>query len=253
MLRSSRILRRIGQKQMSTLAKINLADARSVEIAGAAGVDAVWLCMEHVPNDWLNLENMIRAARLHDIDALVRVSRGSYSDYIKPLEAGAAGIIVPHVSNAEEAREIMTWTRFLPLGRRALDGGNIDGAFTAIKTEDYIRHCNEQQLVVLQIESPEALEEVEAIAAVSGCSGLFFGPNDFAHLIGKPGQTNLPEVLAARQKVARAAVAAGKFSITQNIASRDTLAAQGHHVVAIGADVVALKDYFQSKLAAFNA
>ena len=82
------------------MAKINLADPRVIEIVGQAGLDAVWLCNEHVPNDWLNLENMIRAARLHDMDALVRVDKGSYGDFIKPLEAGAAGIIVPHVESA---------------------------------------------------------------------------------------------------------------------------------------------------------
>ncbi len=92
-------------------------------------MDAVWLCTEHVPNDWLSLENQIRAARIHDVDALVRVGRGSYSDYIRPFEAGAAGIIVPHVANEEEARQIVEWVRFHPAGKRALDGGNVDGNF----------------------------------------------------------------------------------------------------------------------------
>src|SRR5688572_10487375 len=109
-LRPSRVLRKIRQGELATMAKINLADPRIIEIAGHAGIDAVWLCNEHVPNDWINLENMIRAARLHDMDALVRVAKGSYGDFIKPLEAGAAGIIVPHVSSAEEARAIVEMT-----------------------------------------------------------------------------------------------------------------------------------------------
>src|SRR5262249_41625108 len=144
------------------------SDPRVVELAGLSGADAAWICMEHVANDWVGLENQIRAARVHDIDSLVRVQRGSYSDYIRPLEADATGIIVPHVASEEEARQIVDWVRFHPLGRRALDGGNADGLFCQVPMDVYLRHSNEERLLVLQIESPEALEQVEAIAAVPG-------------------------------------------------------------------------------------
>src|SRR5689334_10814026 len=112
----SRILRLIRDGQLPTVLKINLSDPRVIEVIGLCGVDAVWLCNEHVPNDWLMLENQVRAARIHGIDTIVRVSRGSYSDYVRPLEAGATGIIVPHVSSADEARQIIEWVRFNPIG-----------------------------------------------------------------------------------------------------------------------------------------
>jgi 4-hydroxy-2-oxoheptanedioate aldolase len=235
------------------MAKLNLADARVVEIAGLAGVDAVWLCNEHVPNDWLNLEHMIRAARLNDVDALVRVSKGSYGDFIKPLEAGAAGIIVPHVESADEARHIARMTCFHPLGQRALDNGNVNGAFARVKVQDYIQFWAREQLIVLQIESPEGLEQVEAIAAVPGISGLFFGPGDFAHRIGKAGEPRTPEVVAARQRVARAAHAASKFSIALNFGPPAAIIEEGHNVVSVGADVMALNQYFLEKLTPFTA
>ncbi|MBC7367099.1 MAG: aldolase, partial [Undibacterium sp.] len=85
--RVSRVLKLLREGQLPTTLKINLSDPRVIEIAGLSGVDAVWLCTEHVPNDWLSLENQIRAARVHNIDTLVRVGRGSYSDYIRPFEA----------------------------------------------------------------------------------------------------------------------------------------------------------------------
>ncbi len=144
--RSSRVLRLIREGQFPTVLKVNLADPRVVEAGGACGVDAVWLCNEHIPTDWSNLENMIRAARVHDIDSIVRVSRGSYSDYVRPLEAGATGIIVPHVANADEARQIVEWTRFHPVGKRALDGGNIDGQFCLIPLNDYIHALQHRAL-----------------------------------------------------------------------------------------------------------
>ena len=114
--RPSRILRLLRAHQFPTVLKANLSDPRVLEIAGLCGTDAVWLCNEHVPNDWIALENQIRAARLHDVDTLVRVTRGSYSDYIRPLEADATGIIVPHVTSAAEAREIVEYVRFHPVG-----------------------------------------------------------------------------------------------------------------------------------------
>ena len=148
-LRSSRVLSLLRQGQLATSFKVNLNDPRVIEIAGLCGCDAVWICGEHVPNDWANLEHQIRAARLHDMDSLVRVAKGSYSDYIRPFEADATGIIVPHVTSAAEARQIVEWVRCHPVGKRPLDGGNTDGRYCLIPLEDYLRHTNEERIVIL--------------------------------------------------------------------------------------------------------
>lgn len=247
--RSSRIRNLLRQNQLPTVLKINLSDPRVIEIAGLSGIDAVWLCNEHVPNDWIGLESQIRAARVHNIDSLVRIGRGSYSDYIRPFEAGATGIIVPHVASAAEARQIVEWARFYPLGKRALDGGNIDGNFCLMTIEDYISHSNRECLIILQIESPEALEQVEEIAAVPGFDGLLFGPGDFSHRIGKAGQLNDDAVVDARQRVAIAAQKHGKFAMTAGlIAPLPILLSEGYRVLGIGADVVALTGYIKQRL-----
>lgn len=251
-VRPSRLLRALREGRTPTCMKMNLADARVVEIAGLAGADSVWLCNEHVPNDWLNVEHMIRAARTHDMDCIVRVSKGGYSDYLKPFEAGATGIMVPHVSSADEARKIVEMTRYQPLGRRPIDSGNIDGSFCMIPIADYIAQCNAEQFVILQIESPQALEHVEEIAAVPGFDGLLFGAGDFSHLVGKVGQVNCPETTAARKRVAAAARKHGKFAMTPGlIAPWEEQAAEGYNVFNLGADVIALGDYFRGKLAEF--
>lgn len=248
-LRSSRILRLLRENRIPTTLKVNLSEPRVIELAGLSGVDGVWLCNEHVPNDWIGLENQIRAARLHDIDALVRVARGSYSDYIKPFEADATGIIVPHVADADEARQIVEWTRFHPVGKRALDGGNLDGRFCLVPMDEYLRHSNTERIVILQIESPEALEHVEAITAVPGFDGILFGPGDFSHRIGKAGQIDAPEVVAARQRVGAACRKNGKFAMAAGlIAPLADLVREGYHVVNIGADVVGLTGYVKQRL-----
>ena len=252
-VRHSRILKKVRASQFATCVKLNLADARVVELACLSGTDAVWLCNEHVPNDWLNVENMIRAARVHDVDCIVRVSKGSYSDYVKPFEAGATGIMVPHVATADEARRIVEMTRFQPLGRRPIDGGNIDGLFCQIPTTEYIAQCNAEQFVILQIESPEALANVEQIAAVPGFNALLFGAGDFSHLIGKPGQVGCAETTAARKRVAAAARANGKFAMTPGlIAPWEEQAAEGCNVFNLGADVIGLGEYFRGKISEFS-
>src|SRR6478609_10541323 len=97
-LRPSRILKKARAGERATVLKLNLIEPRVVELAGLSGVDAVWLCNEHVPNDWLNLEHQIRAAKLYDMDTIVRVSKGRYSEYVKPFKCDATVIMLPHVT-----------------------------------------------------------------------------------------------------------------------------------------------------------
>ena len=238
---------------MPTCFKLNMGDPRIIELCGLAGASAVWICNEHVANDWFNLENQVRAAKLYDVDSIVRIEKGSYSDYVKPFECDATAIMVPHVKTAEEARHVVEMTRFQPLGRRAWDGGNVDGAYCQIPVSDYIRHSNTERLLILQIESPEAVENVEAIAAVPGYEILLLGPGDFSHLIGKAGQISDPQVVAARKRVAAAARAQGKHLMAPGmIAPRAELEQEGFRIFNLGADVLGLGDYFKARMESFQ-
>lgn len=252
-LRKSRLLRELREGKNPTCFKLNLRDPRAVELCGLVGVSSVWLDNEHVGNEWINLENQIRAAKLHDMDTIVRVEKGSYSDYVKPFECDATAIMVPHVTTADEARKIVELTRFKPLGRRAWDGGNVDGQYCLVPAADYLAHSNTERLLIFQIESPEALENVEAIAAVPGFEILLFGPGDFGHLIGKAGQGGAPDVVAARRRVAAAAKANGKYMMSPGpMAPRAELEAEGYRIFNLGADVLGLSDYYKAKMAAFE-
>ena len=115
-MRPSRVLKKLRSGQIASCVKVNLADPRVTEIAAMCDFDCVWIDMEHVPSDWHTIENQIRAAKNYDCDTLVRVARGSYSDYIRPLEADAAGIMVPHIMNLEDAKKVVWQTRFHPMG-----------------------------------------------------------------------------------------------------------------------------------------
>ncbi|HNR67675.1 MAG TPA: aldolase/citrate lyase family protein [bacterium] len=239
---------RAGEVVVST--KTNLADPRVVDLIGLCGIECIWLDLEHVPNDWQVIENQIRAAKVHGMETLVRVTRGSYSELIKPFEADASAIMVPHLMSAADARQVARITRFHPIGRRPVDGGNADGAYCMIDFARYLQQSNEQKLVMVQIEDPEPLDELDEIAAVDGLDVLFFGPGDFSHAIGAAGQPDHPLIGKARQRVADAALAHGKIAGT--VGTLENLAAlidMGYRFINIGADVLCLTEYF-SRIAA---
>lgn len=178
-MRPSKVLAKYRAGKVINCFKTNLSDARAVEIAAMLGFDCVWTCVEHVGNDWAAIEQQIWATKGYDVDLMVRVSRGSYSDHVKPLEMDATGILVPHVMSLEDAKRVVWMTRFHPIGRRPVDSGNADGAYCNIPMLAYLRQANEQRFVALQIEDPEPLADLEAIAELEGVDMLFFGPSDF--------------------------------------------------------------------------
>jgi 4-hydroxy-2-oxoheptanedioate aldolase len=162
--------------------------------------------------------------------------------------------MVPHVTSAEEAKRIVDMCRTFPLGNRPLDGGNTDGDYCQLPVKDYIRRMNEEKAIILQIESPEAVANVEEIAAVPGYDFLMFGPGDFAHRIGRIGEINLPEVEEARRKVEAAAARHGKMGFYTGPKTKPAdLLARGYRAVTLGSDVRVLGTSMQSLISAFHA
>ena len=252
-MRRSRVLAQLRAGKVVSSFKLNLADARAVEIAAMSGFDCIWLDMEHVPNDLAVVERGIWAAKSHDVDVMARVTRGSYSDYIRPLEMDASGIMVPHIMSLADAQAVVRMTRFQPLGRRPVDGGNADGAYGSVEFTEYLRQANEQRFVAVQIEDPEPMDELDAIAAVPGIDMIFFGPGDFSHGIGAPGVWDHPRLLDARRRVAEAALANGKFAGTVgSAANMDELIGLGYRFLSVGADVIGLSQYCKGIMSEFT-
>ena len=244
-MRRSKTLDLLRSGKSVSCTKINIADSRVVEIVAMSGIDCVWLDMEHTPNDYGMIEKQILAAKAYGADVMVRVPRGGYSDYVKPLELDASGIMVPHIMSLDDAKNVVKMTRFHPIGLRALDGGNADGGYCQVNLADYLKQANDRRFVCVQIEDTEPMAELDEIAALDGIDMLFFGPGDFSQGLGTPGDFNNPALLDARKKVADAAVRYGKFAGTVgSLANRAELAAMGYRFISIGADVVGLGNYF---------
>ena len=219
MPRKSRVLEkmRAGKKALSY--KLNLGDPRAAEIAAMSGFDAIWICQEHVPTDHSTMCSQILAAKAYDCDCIVRVAKGCYSDFIRPLEADASGIMVPHLMSAEEAEEIVRTVRFSPVGLRPLDGGNADGLYCKLPCKEYLKFCNENRLLIVQIEDPEPLSELDKICRTPGIDMIFFGPGDFSQAIGDPGNFDNPEIGRVFRLIVETAHKYGKFAGTVSVPS----------------------------------
>ena len=244
-MRPSRVLRKLREGKVVSCTKTNLSDMRAVEIAAMSGIDCVWVDLEHVPNNMDYVENAVRAAKVYDCDILTRVSRGGYSDYIRPLEADSTGIMVPHLMSLKDAEYVQYYTKFHPIGRRPVDSGNADGKYCLIDFNEYLAQANSERFVVCQIEDPEPLAELEEICQLPGIDMLFFGPGDFSQGVGAPGDMSNPELLAARRLVAKTARKYGKAAGTVgSVANYQELINEGYNFISVGADVVALCTYF---------
>ena len=250
--RPSRILNKLRAGQKSITFKLNLSCPRGAEIAALTGFDGIWICREHVPTDYSTMEMQIMAAKIHDCDCLVRVPKGCYSNYIQPLETDAAGIIIPHLMSLEEAKYIAHTVRFHPIGRRPVDGGNADGLYCLLGFTDYIKFMNENRMIIVQIEDPEPLAELDEICQVPGIDMIFFGPGDFSHAIGHPGEYNHPEVARVRKLVVDTAHRHGKFAGTVSVPSLEECFAEGYDMVNGGSDVGTLTRHCQDIMKKFQ-
>lgn len=241
----SKVLDKMRAGETANCCKLNLACSRAIEIAALAGFDCAWICGEHVPTDYSVMEKQVLAAKAYGMDILIRVPRGSYSDLIKPLEMDASGIMVPHVMSADDARKIVWQTKFHPIGRRPADGGNADGMFCQFQFTEYIKFANENRFVIVQIEDPEPLDELEEICSIDGIDMIFFGPGDFSQGIGAPGQMDHPKITATRKRIVETARKHGKFAGTVcGISNYKEYKDMGYQFLNVGADVIGLGAYF---------
>ena len=110
----------------------------------------------------------------------------------------------PHCKSKQETEEVVNMTKFFPLGKRPIDGGNIDGQYSTLPLKEYIRQSNENKFVMVQIEDKEAIPHIDAIVKTEGVDAIFIGPGDLSQSIEEPGEIQNPEILETIEKVAEA-------------------------------------------------
>jgi 2-keto-3-deoxy-L-rhamnonate aldolase RhmA len=204
--------------------------------AAEYGFDCIWLDMEHRAFTEREIQALLAYFHLFDIDCMLRPPTFEKTRLYRFLEDGATGFLIPHVSTAEKAQMLADSVKFPPLGDRGLDGASLDSDFIHQGGDDYTEAANRETFLVVQIETLQAVENVDEIAAVEGVDGLFIGPGDLGLRIRRT-QTDWT-LESARQRVAEAAKRHGK-AWGCPAGSEDevrTLYDQGAQLVAFGGD-----------------
>lgn len=180
----------------------------AIEVTAASGVDFLCIDWEHAQISRERIEDLIRAADVHGVPAMVRVPGHAPEAIAAALDAGAAGVLVPRVSTAEQARAAVQATRYPPIGSRGVGPGR--AAAYGYRIPDYLAAANNGLLLALQVETAEGLANIEAIAAVEGVDVIFIGPGDLSVSIDAMGPANAARLNAAIETIAKAGLAAGR-------------------------------------------
>jgi 4-hydroxy-2-oxoheptanedioate aldolase len=157
-------------------------------IAAACGFDAIYIDLEHNPTSLETAAAISVAALGLGVTPIARVTSHDPHDATRILDSGAQGVMVPHVNNAAEARAVVAACRYAPLGHRSAFGSGAALGYAAMPQAEVCRRLNEETLLMAMIETPEAVENAAAIAAVEGIDVLHIGASDLSTEMGIPGQ-----------------------------------------------------------------
>jgi staphyloferrin B biosynthesis citrate synthase len=185
---------------------VSIPSPTLVEIVGCAGYDFAIIDTEHTLVSPQELENLIRAAEAVGLTALVRVPESDAGAILRSLDAGAMGVVVPHVQRREDVDTAIRAAKYAPDGMRSLNSGRGPG-FGRIELSEYVAMANAETMVVAMIEDAEAVDGIENILAGGGIDLVLEGAADLSQSYGLPWQTRHQRVREAVRKVALACAA----------------------------------------------
>jgi 2-keto-3-deoxy-L-rhamnonate aldolase RhmA len=179
-------------------------------IAARCGFDAIFLDLEHSATSLETAASICVGALTAGITPIARVPSHNPFHAARILDAGAQGVMIPHVQDAEEARSIADSLRFPPMGMRSAYSTGPSLGYRAIGQAEINTFLNEHELLIAMIETPEAVEHADAIAAVPGIDMIHIGALDVSNVMGIPAEYGDPRMRAVFEAVARACKAHGK-------------------------------------------
>ncbi len=200
--------RRLVARQPVVGSFIKTPTTHATEILGALGYDFVVIDEEHAPFDRETTDVVLLAARASNLAGIVRVSSDDPAKILSCLDCGATGVLVPHVATVEKARAVAAAARYRG-GRRGYSGSARAGAYGATPVWTLVDEQDASVCAIAMIEDPEALDHIDAIAAVDGIHGLFIGRGDLTVALGAKSSADAPvkdavaRVISAAKKAAK--------------------------------------------------
>jgi len=230
---------------------VRYPDASLVEVMAYQPWDFLVFDGEHGVLEPRDCENLVRAAELRGMTPIVRVPTNLPPQILRLMDTGPLGLHVPWVNSPEEAEAAVRSVKYHPRGQRGLAGVRAADYGQAGSLADYTRQANAETLVVVHIETAEAVACAAEIAAVDGIDVVFIGPTDLSQSLGVPGQPQHPDVLAAIDKII-AAVAPSPAALgimVPNLAAARQWRARGARYITIGLENIlmpAARDYLKA-------
>ena len=188
-----------------------LSSPKLVEVVGILGnLHGLWIDQEHSAVPHSKLELMLMASRAVGLDAFSRVPPTDYATIMRPYEAGCSGVMVAQLRTLAEVKQVVSWAKYPPRGVRGMFSGNAEGRYGSLELRVLTEDANRDRWLAIQIETAEAVECIDEIAAEDGVDHLFVGPSDLSVSLGVPGEFMHPKCIAALKRVAAASKNAGK-------------------------------------------
>lgn len=220
---------------------LGLSDTFSAEICAGAGFDWLLIDAEHGPNDLRTILSQLQAMAPYPSQPVVRPPQGDHVLIKQLLETGVQTLLIPMVETAAQAAGLVEAMLYPPHGIRGV-GSILARASRWGRIGDYMGRANEQMCLLVQVETKAGFENLDAILAVPGVDGIFFGAADLAASVGHLGQSNHPEVVAMIEdglgRVARGGKAGGVLCGERQFATRYREA--GARFIAVGVDTLLL-------------
>jgi len=251
-MRTSKVLQRIRAGEVVRICALGHYIPAFIRHAAHFGFDAIWLDCEHRAMSTREIQSLMPLFHQFDIDCMLRPSTLDKTSLYRYLEDGATGLMIPHVSTPEKAQSLVQSVKFPPIGDRGLDGAGYDSDFILQGGENYTDEANRETFLIVQIETLEAVENADAIAATEGVDGIFIGPGDLGLRI-KKSNTSLT-LDEARARVAAACAKHGK-AWGLPTASEEILAqyaSEGGQLLAHGGDFGALMEMLETSSQRFD-
>lgn len=219
-----------------------------VAMAAKFGYDCIWVDAEHRTFSEREIQALLGYFHQFDIDCMLRPPTLEKSRLYRYLEDGATGLMIPHVSTAEKAKTLVDAVKFPPIGDRGLDGYGQDAGFIW-PGDEFVDHSNRETFLVVQIETPEAVANADAIAAVEGVDIMFVGPGDLGLRINRTDTTLT--IAEAYESVAAAAAKHGKAWGAPGISldNMKEIRSKGAQLIAHGGDTIALLNMLKERSA----
>ena len=201
---------RNGRRMVGTMIRLVRNPAIALVVKNA-GLDFFMVDMEHSTHSFETLADIMRTAKLAGVEGFVRVPELSKAFVSRALDAGAKGVMVPMIETAEQAKKLVHWGKFAPLGGRGFGSMGDHTGFAGAAAAQYMPQANAETLLIAQIESEAGVANIDAIAAVEGIDACLIGPNDLANSLGVPGDLFSGRNVEAILRIARSVCAAGRI------------------------------------------